>query len=154
MTWDAEFRPRRLPRLAIAVAGVLALAGILVGVFNNRSSGAFIRTTDQIAYAGIAIVLAGAIVAIATRPRLRVGPSGLAVRNVLEERTIPWSEVVGISFPAGKRWPRVELQAYEYVPVLAIQTFDRDRAVAAMDTVREMMARYRPDPAVSGREGA
>ena len=145
MTWDAEFRPRALPRLAIAVAGVLALAGILVGVFNNRSSGAFIRAADQIAYAGIALVLAAAIVVIATRPRLRVGPAGLAVRNVLEERTIPWSEVVGLSFPVGKRWPRVELQAYEYVPVLAIQSFDRDRAVDAMDTVRELMERYRPD---------
>ena len=145
MTWDAEFRPRALPRLAIAVAGVLALAGILVGVFNNRSSGAFIRAADQIAYAGIALVLAAAIVVIATRPRLRVGPAGLAVRNVLEERTIPWSEVVGLSFPVGKRWPRVELQAFEYVPVLAIQSFDRDRAVDAMDTVRELMERYRPD---------
>ena len=145
MTWDAEFRPRALPRLAIAVAGVLALAGILVGVFNNRSSGAFIRAADQIAYAGIALVLAAAIVVIATRPRLRVGPAGLAVRNVLEERTIPWSEVVGLSFPVGKRWPRVELQAYEYVTVLAIQSFDRDRAVDAMDTVRELMERYRPD---------
>ena len=145
MTWDAEFRPRALPRLAIAVAGVLALAGILVGVFNNRSSGAFIRAADQIAYAGIALVLAAAIVVIATRPRLRVGPAGLAVRNVLEERTFPWSEVVGLSFPVGKRWPRVELQAYEYVPVLAIQSFDRDRAVDAMDTVRELMERYRPD---------
>lgn len=141
--WDAEFRPQLAKRLAWATAGLIALAGILVGVFNNRSSGAFIRPADQVAYAGLAIVLAAAIVAVLTRPRLRVGPAGLAVRNVLDERLIPWSEVVDISFPAGKRWPRVELQAYEYVPVLAIQSFDRDRAVGAMDTLRELMARYR-----------
>lgn len=144
--WEAEFRPRRLPRLAWAVAGVLALAGILVGVFNNRSSGAFIRAADQIAYAGLALVMASVIVTLATRPRLRVGPAGLAVRNVLEERLIAWPDVVDIAFPAGKRWPRVELPAYEYVPVLAIQSFDQDRAVQAMDTVRSLMARYRPDP--------
>jgi hypothetical protein len=144
--WDAEFRPRLLPRLAWTVAGVFALAGILVGVFNNRSSGAFIRTADQVAYAGLPVVLAAVIVALATRPRLRVGPAGLAVRNVLDERLIAWPDVVDITFPAGKRWPRVELQAYEYVPLLAIQSFDRDRAVDAMDTVRDLMARYRPDP--------
>ncbi len=143
--WDAEFRPRLVPRLAWAAAGSLALAGILVGVFNDRSSGAFLRVADQVAYAGLAVVLAGAIVAVLTRPRLRVGPSGLAVRNVLEERLIPWSDVVDIYFPVGKRWPRVELQAYEYVPVLAIQSFDRDRAVDAMDTVRKLMARYQPE---------
>ena len=145
-SWDAEFRPRVLPRVAWAVAGVLAVTGILVGVFNNRSSGAFIRAVDQVSYAGLAVVLAAVLVALATRPRLRVGPAGLAVRNVLDERLIPWPEVVDIAFPASKRWPRVELQAYEYVPVLAIQSFDRDRAVDAMDTVRDLMARYRPDP--------
>ena len=143
--WDAEFRPRLVPRLAWAAAGSLALAGILVGFFNDRSSGAFLRVADQVAYAGLAVVLAGAIVAVLTRPRLRVGPSGLAVRNVLEERLIPWSDVVDIYFPVGKRWPPVELAAYEYVPVLAIQSFDRDRAVDAMDTVRELMARYQAE---------
>lgn len=151
VVWDAEFRPRMLPRLAWAVAVPLGLAGILVGVSNDRSQGAFIRTVDQIAYAGVAVVLAAAVVVLATRPRLRVGPSGLAVRNILDDRLIPWSDVVGVSFPAGKRWPRVELPAYEYVPVLAIQSFDRDRAVGAMDTVRELMARYRPEPAAPSR---
>jgi hypothetical protein len=71
---------------------------------------------------------------------------------VLEDRLIPWSEVVDIYFPRGKRWPRVELAAYEYVPVLAIQSADGVRAVAAMDTLRELMDRYRgPEP---DREGA
>jgi hypothetical protein len=31
------------------------------------------------------------------------------------------------------------------VPVVAIQSIDGDLAVEAMDTVRDMMARYRPD---------
>ena len=143
--WDAEFRPRLVPRIAWGIAAVIALAGIVVGVFNKSSSGAFLRAADQVAYAGLAIVLAAAIVAVATRPRLRIGAPGLAVRNVLDERLIPWAEVVDVSFPQGKRWARVDLQAYEYVPVLAIQVADRDRAVDAMDTVRDLMGRYRPE---------
>lgn len=143
--WDAEFRPRAVPRLALVIGGLLALTGIVVAVVNTRASGANWRGVDQVAIGGLAVVLAAAIVVVLTRPRLRVGKSGLAVRNVLDERLIPWSEVTDIYFPAGKRWPRVEMQAYEYVPVLAIQSFDRDHAVDAMDTLRELMARYRPD---------
>ena len=144
--WDAEFRPRLVPRLALAFAAIFGTVGIVVAVLNNRSSGANWRGLDQIAIGGLALVLAGAVAVIMTRPRLRVGPAGLEVRNVLEPRLIPWPQVVDFSFPAGKRWARVELEAYEYVPVLAVQSADRDRAVEAMDTVRTLMARYQPDP--------
>jgi hypothetical protein len=79
------------------------------------------------------------------RPRLRVGPAGLSVRNLLGYRLVPWPEVVGVSFPAGSRWARIDLPHDEYVPVMAIQAVDKDRAVDAMDTVRSLLARYRPD---------
>lgn len=143
--WDAEFRPRRFPRLAVAGATLFALVGIVVAIVNNRALGATWRVVDQVAIGGLAVVLAGAVVYLATRPRLRVGPAGLSVRNVLDDRLIPWSDVVDIGFPPGKRWARLEVQAYEYVPVLAIQSADGERAVAAMDTVRQSMVRYRPE---------
>jgi hypothetical protein len=74
---------------------------------------------------------------------------GIAVRNLLTYKLIPWSEVVGVSFPMGARWARVDLPDDEYVPLMAIQAVDKERAVDAMDRVRELVARYRPD--VSGR---
>jgi len=143
--WDVEFRPRLVPRVALAVAALIATIGIVVAVINNRASGANWRGVDQVAIGGLALVLAGAIAYVLTRPRLRVGATGLEVRNVLDDRVFPWSQVVDFSFPAGKRWARVDLEAYEYVPVLAVQSADRERAVEAMDTVRALMARYRPD---------
>jgi len=75
---------------------------------------------------------------------VRVGPAGVQVRNVVEDRLIPWAQVVDVSFPAGKRWARVDLEAHEYVPLVAVQSVDRERAVSAMDTIRQLMARYRP----------
>src|SRR6202043_2001433 len=77
--------------------------------------------------------------------RLRAGPAGLSVRNLFGYRLIPWADVVGVSFPAGRRWARIDLPDDEYVPVMAIQAVDKDRAVEAMDTVRSLLARYRPD---------
>jgi hypothetical protein len=74
-----------------------------------------------------------------------VGPTGLSVRNLLGDRHIPWADIVGVSFPAGSRWARIDLPDDEYVPVLAIQAVDRDRAVDAMDTVRRKLMSHRPD---------
>ena len=140
--WDAVFRPRTLSRTAWVVAAIIAVAGITVAVFNNRSSGAILRPADQIAMAGIALVIAGALLVL-TRPRLKVGPAGLAVRNLLDYRVIPWKQVVDFSFPPGRRWARIDLPADEYVPVVAVQSVDREYAVTAMETVWAAMERYR-----------
>lgn len=141
--WDAEFKPYRISTYAYVTAAAIATAGIVVGLLSKgKSTGSVVRTADQFALAGLALVIAGAILLV-TRPRLRVGPAGLAVRNLVDYRLIPWTEVAAISFPPGRRWARVDLEFNEYVPVLAIQTLDRERAVAAMDTVRELMTRYR-----------
>lgn len=140
--WDAEFRPRLMRRAAWAAAAVIAGTGIVVTTLNNRSSGAYMRVADQIAWGGLAVLIALGVL-ILTRPRVRVGPAGLQVRNVLEDRLIPWKDIKEVSFPPGKRWARVDLDAYEYIPVVAIQSVDREHAVAAMDAVRTAMARYR-----------
>lgn len=142
ITWDAEFRPRTMRRAAIATASVIAVAGIVVAALDNRSSGAYMRVWDQVAWGGLALLIAGAVL-ILLRPRVRVGPAGLLVRNVLEDKLIAWNDVVNVSFPPGKRWARIDLDSNEYVPVVAIQSVDREYAVEAMDTVRTAMARYR-----------
>ncbi len=92
----------------------------------------------------LGVIIAGLVLLFA-RPRLRVGAAGIAVRNLLTYKLIPWSDVVDVSFPQGARWARVDLPDYEYVPAMAIQAVDKDRAVDAMDQVRELMLRYRPD---------
>ena len=83
------------------------------------------QTADQVAMALLGLVIAGALLLFA-RPTLRVGSAGLSVRNLLGYRLIPWSEVVGVSFPAGNRWARIDLPDDEYVPVMAIQAVDKD----------------------------
>ena len=48
-------------------------------------------------------------------------------------------------FHAGARWARVDLPDDEYIPVMAIQAVDKERAVDAMDQVRALLQRYQPD---------
>lgn len=142
--WDLEVRPHLTPYFAYTAAFVIAAAHITVGVLLKiRSSGVIFQTADQVAMAGLGIVIAGCVLLLA-RPRLRVGAAGVAVRNLLGYRLIPWSQVDGVSFPAGARWARVDLPHDEYIPVMAIQAVDKERAVDAMDTLRALVARYRP----------
>jgi Bacterial PH domain len=143
--WDAELRPHWTPLFAYGAAFVIAAAHIVVGLLlKMNSSGVIFQTADQVAMAILGLVIAGLVLLFA-RPRLRVGKSGLSVRNMLGDRLVPWSEVVGVSFSAGTRWARIDLPDDEYIPVMAIQAVDKDRAVDAMDTVRSLFARYRPD---------
>ena len=143
--WDVVLRPRLTPMFAYGAAFIIATAGIVVGfLFNLRYTGAIIQPADQIAVASLGVIIAAAVLLLAL-PRVRVGPAGIAVRNVVLERLVPWNEVVDVSFPQGSRWARVDIADYEYVPVLAIQAVDGERAVDAMDTLRSLMTKYRPD---------
>ena len=143
-SWDLQVRPHLTPYFAYGAAILILAAHVMVGVLlKARSTGVVFQTADQFAIAGFGVVVAGAVLLFA-RPRLRVGKNGLAVRNMLGEKLIAWPDVVGVSFPMGARWARVDLPDDEYVPLMAIQSVDKERAVAAMDSVRELVSRYRP----------
>lgn len=144
-TWDLEVRSHLTPYFAYAAAVIIAAAHIGVGlVLKIGTSGVVFRTWDQVAIALVGIVIACAVSLLA-RPRLRIGPQGVAVRNAFGYRLLPWSEVVDISFPVGARWARVDLPDDEYIPVLAIQSVDKERAVEAMVAARKLVRRYRTD---------
>jgi hypothetical protein len=143
--WDLEVRPHLTPYFAYGAAFMIAAAHIAVGfLLKIGSTGVVFQTADQVAMGLLGVIIAG-LVLLFSRPRLRVGAAGIAVRNLLTYKLIPWSAVIDVSFPLGARWARVDLPDYEYVPAMAIQAIDKDRAVNAMDQVRELMLRYRPD---------
>ena len=143
--WDLEVRPHLTPYFAYGAAALILAARITVGaLLKIASTGVIFQTADQVAIALLGVVIASAVLMFA-RPRLRVGASGVMVRNLLGDKLIPWSDVVGVSFPPGARWARVDLPDDEYVPVMAIQAVDKNRAVDAMDSVRGLLERYRPD---------
>jgi hypothetical protein len=141
--WDVEIRPHVTPYFAYTAAALILAAHIVVGaLLKIGSTGVIFQTSDQVAIALLGAVIAGAVLLFA-RPRVRVGAAGVSVRNLFAYRLIPWSDVVDVSFPPGARWARVDLPDDEYVPVMAIQAVDRDRAIDAMDRVRALLQRYK-----------
>jgi len=110
-----------------------------------RASGVIFRTYDRVAVVVLGLIVAGSLLLL-TRARVRAGESGVSVRNALGDRLVPWSQVVGVTFPPGKRWARLELPDDEYIPLVAIQSADKEHAVEAMRTLRSLVVRYRPSP--------
>ncbi|ODQ86413.1 PH domain-containing protein [Mycolicibacterium holsaticum] len=141
--WDLQVRPHLSPYFVYAAAAIILAIHVTVGaLLKIASTGVIFQTADQVAIALLGVVIAGAVLLLA-RPRLRIGAPGVAVRNLFGYRLVPWSQVVDVSFPRGARWARVDLPDDEYIPVMAIQAVDKDRAVDAMDQVRGLVQRYK-----------
>jgi hypothetical protein len=144
--WDAQLRPHLTPYFAYAAAFLIAATLTAIGLLLKvGSTGVVFQTADQVAMGLLGVVAAG-VVTLLARPRLRIGPQGLSVRNLLGDKLVPWDDVQDVSFHAGARWARIDLPDDEYIPVLAIQAVDKGRAVEAMATVRTLMAKYHPGP--------
>ncbi|CAN5470510.1 PH domain-containing protein [soil metagenome] len=140
--WDLQVRPHLTPYFAVGAAIIIAAAHIVVGfLLKVGSSGVIFQTSDQVAIGALGVVI-GSVMLVFARPRLRVGPAGLSVRNLVGDKLIAWSDVVAVSFPAGARWARVDLPDDEYLQLMAIQAVDKERAVVAMEQVRELVAKY------------
>ncbi len=142
--WDLVYRPRRMPRVAVVAAIVVLAIHVTFGALLTISdTGARnIGLSDQLAIGLIGVIITGAVL-LFTRARLRVGPAGVGVRNLVGERVFEWDRVEGMTYPDKGFSARLLLPADEHVPVLAVQAWDSDRAVAAMTAFRELEERYR-----------
>ncbi|MFC4373659.1 PH domain-containing protein [Nocardia halotolerans] len=140
--WEFEVRPRRAIRTAVVVAIVILLAFTAGGLLlRTGSTGVNFRVADQVAMILIGVLGAGAVLLL-TRPRVRAGAPGVAVRNILGDQVYPWAYVRGASFPDRKSWARLELVDDDYVPMLAIRSNDKAHAADAIERLRELGARY------------
>ncbi|WP_418345685.1 PH domain-containing protein [Rhodococcus pyridinivorans] len=141
--WDLEVRPEKMRRWVVVAAVVVMAIHIFAALVlrGGGDTGVHLRVVDQIAILAIGVVLTGGVL-LFTRPRLRAGADGVSVRNVVAERHIPWTDVRGLFFDQGAPWARLELPFDEYVPVVAIQARDGERAVDALERFRELESRY------------
>jgi hypothetical protein len=123
----------------VSAVVVLVVFVVLAVILRTTATGVFFRFADQVAMVLIGVFIAAGL-ALFARPRVRADERGIEVRNVGLARTLPWSEVVAVSFPDGASWARLDLPDYEYLPVLAIQAVDRQHAVDAIRRVRALHA--------------
>lgn len=131
-------RPRRV-RVVGAVFAVLFVAvfTVVAVLLKNTPTGVYFHTSDQVAMVGIGVLLACASL-WGSWPKVTADAEGVTVRNMLGSTRYPWEVVHGVSFPDGAPWARLELPDDEYVPLMAVQSMDGDRAVAAIRELRRL----------------
>ncbi|HEX4703665.1 MAG TPA: PH domain-containing protein [Pseudonocardiaceae bacterium] len=133
-------RPRKVRRIAVPVAVALVVAFVVVAVLlKSGSTGVRFGAADQVSLVIIGVAL-GCAALLFVRPRVIADAEGVEVRNILFGQLVPWSLIHAVSFPDGAPWARLELPHDEYVPVMAIQAADGERAVLA---IRELRALHR-----------
>lgn len=136
-------RPRRV--LVAAWVGAVVTVSfftVIALVLRNSPTGVFFRLADQVAMVFLGLFVAGGLLLLA-RPRVRADAAGIEVRNIVVTRYVPWEHVLGVAFPDGASWARLDLPDDEYLPVLAIQAVDRGYAVEAIRRVRALHAAAR-----------
>jgi hypothetical protein len=145
--WDFEHRPRRMRRVALALAAVIVLVHVVWAIILVRGdTGVTIGVGDQVAFVVTGLIFAGLLLTL-LRIRVRVGRAGVELRGPLRVRTWAWDDVVGLTFPRSSYWPRLELPAYEHTGIWAIQTFDGQDGVEAMARLREVVRAHKPSAA-------
>lgn len=133
-------RPHKVRQVVIPVAALLVVIFVVLAVtLNGASTGVHLGISDKVSLALVGVILAGAVL-LPARSRVRADADGVEVRNLLFGRVVPWRDIRGVGFPDGAPWARLELPQDEYVPVVAIQAMDGERAVTA---IRELRAWYR-----------
>lgn len=123
----------------VSAVVIVVLFTVIALVLRNSDTGVFFRVADQVALVLIGLFIAGGCLLMA-RPRVRADAAGIEVRNVIATRYLPWSEVQRVAFPDGASWARLDLPDYEYIPVMAVQAVDGQRAVEAMRRLRALHA--------------
>jgi hypothetical protein len=137
-------RPQRLRTVCwLSAAAVAAVFVGLALVLRQRDDhGVVFHTGDQLAMAGLGVVLAAGILAF-TRPRVEADEHRIRVRNVIGSYDLPWEVVRSVRFDRGSPWVTLDLADDDQVAVMAVQAADKDYALAAVTGLRELWAASR-----------
>jgi len=133
-----QARPRKIRVIAGIGAVIIVAAFTVVAVLlRNTPTGAIFQPSDQVAMIGIGVLL-GCGALLFARPRVRADAEGIEIRNMVGARRFAWDVVDRVSFPDGSAWARLELPDDEYVPIMAVQAIDGERAVVATLELRRI----------------
>jgi hypothetical protein len=140
--------PRRLRRACAVTAAVVVVVMVVVGVLLKSSSTGTMsfKTSDQVAMVVLGLVIAAGVLALA-RPRVDADAEGIRVRNVFGGYRFPWDFVRAVRFERSSAWASLALANGDEIALLAVQATDGERAVAAVEGLRALLAASR-GPAV------
>ena len=137
-------------RLLLAVLGAVVLAVMVVvalGLNETTNTVVTYRTSDQVALAGLGLVLAAGVQFLG-RSRVDADAAGVRVRNVVVHHQLPWQAVRAVRFDPKSPWGALLLENGDEVSLLAVQAVDGEHAVQAVEGLRALHAAARANDPV------
>ncbi|HEX6873837.1 MAG TPA: PH domain-containing protein [Micromonosporaceae bacterium] len=142
-------RPVKIRRVAWVLAPVVAVFFAILAAALSGSTGdgrGVFQPSDQIAMIFLGLLFAGGILLFA-RPKVVADRHTIKIQNILGGYELPWQVVREVRFDRGNPWLTLELHDDDVVAVLAVQATDKDHAVAAVRSLRALLAEHRSGPA-------
>jgi hypothetical protein len=132
-------------RLVCAVAAALVVGALAVAALTLRTSSTGVvqfGLADQFAVAGLGVVLGAGILWLG-RSRVDADAAGVRIRNLAVTHELPWQAVRAVRFDKKSSWASLLLENDDEVAVIAVQAFDKERAVRAVEGLRRLHAAAR-----------
>jgi Bacterial PH domain len=136
--------PRRLRRICVVAAVVVVAFMVTGGVLLKASSSGEMsfKTSDQVALVLLGVLVAAGLLALG-RPRVDADAEGIRVRNVLGGYRFPWEFVRAVRFERSSAWASLALANGDEIALMALQATDGERAAAAVEGLRALLAASR-----------
>lgn len=138
-------RPHRTAAIAWTASAIVLIAFVVTAfVMKRYNAGASFGVKDQVGTVVVGVIVALLLI-MPTHPRLEADEKEVRLRSFLGNfRVIPWSAVVDVRFPAKLRFAQLVLPGEETLAIYAVQRWDKERAVEAMDGLRQLFAATHP----------
>lgn len=141
--------PRRMRLLCVLLGAVVlgVMVYVALGLKETTNTVVTYRTSDQFAIVGLGLVLAAGIVLLG-RSRVDADLGGVVVRNIAVHHRYPWQAVRAVRFDRKATWASLLLENGDEISVHAVQVFDGEYAVRAVEGLRALRERARADDPV------
>jgi len=106
-------------------------------------TGVTVTRADQWGFIGIGLVFSFVALSL-LRPHVKVNSQGVEVRNIVNGQFYPWEIIHGLSFPQEAKWARLELPDFEFVPMMALNIYDKQLIAQRVENFRQLEDRYMP----------
>lgn len=143
--WELSVQSPFLRKLAWILVVVIMIVHVFMAiVVRVGDTGVTVTLADQMGFIGIGVVFSFVALSL-LRPRVLVNSKGVEVRNIVNGQFYPWEIIYGLSFPQEARWARLELPDFEFVPMMALNIYDKATIAQNVERFRVLEDRYMPD---------
>jgi hypothetical protein len=129
----------RLACAVVAAAIVVVMSYVALTLPSSSTGVVAFGPVDQVSVACLGVLAGGGLLWFG-RSRVDADADGIRWRNVAISHALPWTAVRAVRFDRKSPWATLLLRNHDEVALFAVQAVDSERAVAAVEGLRALLA--------------